>query len=130
MDLPHDHVRLYASRGGTPLGPKTMYLTTATLAVVPDNLQQQWANEILKHCKSKRIGHAYRYYGEGKKGVAQNDVDFFRRYTIVLATYHEVMSSWPDEEAPRDLSKEEQRQWHLNTLAYLKHHIECSSSAE
>ena len=27
-----------------------MYLTTATLAIVPDNLQRQWANEILKHC--------------------------------------------------------------------------------
>lgn len=31
-------------------GPKVMYLTTATLVIVPDNLRRQWANEILKHC--------------------------------------------------------------------------------
>lgn len=31
-------------------GPKVMYLTSATLVIVPDNLRRQWANEILKHC--------------------------------------------------------------------------------
>ncbi|KAL1937641.1 hypothetical protein VTO73DRAFT_13027 [Trametes versicolor] len=31
-------------------GPKVMYLTAATLVIVPDNLRRQWANEILKHC--------------------------------------------------------------------------------
>ncbi|KAH9848857.1 P-loop containing nucleoside triphosphate hydrolase protein [Lenzites betulinus] len=31
-------------------GPKVMYLTSATIVIVPDNLRRQWANEILKHC--------------------------------------------------------------------------------
>ncbi|KAI0332592.1 hypothetical protein GY45DRAFT_1369061 [Cubamyces sp. BRFM 1775] len=31
-------------------GPKVMFLTSATLIIVPDNLRRQWANEILKHC--------------------------------------------------------------------------------
>lgn len=48
-DLPCD-MGWYTSRGGTPFASKVMYLTTAMLVVMPDNLQQQWANEILKHC--------------------------------------------------------------------------------
>ncbi|KAI0823521.1 P-loop containing nucleoside triphosphate hydrolase protein [Trametes gibbosa] len=31
-------------------GPKVMYLSSATIVIVPDNLRRQWANEILKHC--------------------------------------------------------------------------------
>ena len=36
------------ARGGK--GPKTMFLTAATLVVVPPNLMNQWASEMNKHC--------------------------------------------------------------------------------
>ena len=47
-DPPKD-VGYGAARGSSGSAPRVMYLTTATLVVVPDNLELQWHNEINKH---------------------------------------------------------------------------------
>jgi len=45
---PHNRER--AKRKMHELGPKVMYLTSATLVIVPPNLVSQWDREITKHC--------------------------------------------------------------------------------
>lgn len=39
-----------APRNRRDQGPKVMYLTSATLVIVPANLLSQWDREIAKHC--------------------------------------------------------------------------------
>jgi hypothetical protein len=45
---PHDLER--TKRNEVVFGPRTMYLTSATLVIVPPNLLSQWDREIIKHC--------------------------------------------------------------------------------
>jgi hypothetical protein len=45
---PHNLKR--TKRNGCALGPRIMYLTSATLVIVPPNLLSQWDREITKHC--------------------------------------------------------------------------------
>jgi hypothetical protein len=42
-------------RNRSELGPRVLFLTSATLIVVPTSLQGQWYSEIQKHCDEKSI---------------------------------------------------------------------------
>ncbi|TFK36351.1 hypothetical protein BDQ12DRAFT_686775 [Crucibulum laeve] len=46
---PSNHERV--QRMQTRMGPKVMYLSSATIVVVPANLLSQWDREITKHCE-------------------------------------------------------------------------------
>ncbi len=50
--LGEPHNRERAKRKTRELGPKIMYLTSATLVIVPPNLVSQWDREITRHCDS------------------------------------------------------------------------------
>ncbi|KAH9832900.1 P-loop containing nucleoside triphosphate hydrolase protein [Rhodofomes roseus] len=63
-------------------GPRVMYLSAATIVLVPDNLFHQWKGEIMKHCHdvlrvlevtSRKLPHAAKLASD---------------YDIVLMTYH------------------------------------------
>jgi hypothetical protein len=40
-----------SKRKHVDLGPRVMYLSTATLIIVPGHLKRQWSSEIGKHCQ-------------------------------------------------------------------------------
>ncbi|KAF9556010.1 hypothetical protein CPC08DRAFT_711560 [Agrocybe pediades] len=46
---PHNRERTQRQRGEP--APRTLFLTSATLIIVPANLLSQWDREIIKHCK-------------------------------------------------------------------------------
>ena len=53
LHIEHDYLRYVSSRRASKaVMPQIVYLTTATLVVVPSTLQAQWSSEILKHCSS------------------------------------------------------------------------------
>ena len=45
-------IRERSPRNRCDRGPKVMYLTSATLVIVPANLLSQWDREIMKHCST------------------------------------------------------------------------------
>jgi SNF2-related domain len=45
-------IRERSPRNRCDQGPKVMYLTSATLIIVPANLLSQWDREIMKHCST------------------------------------------------------------------------------
>ena len=45
-------IRERSPRNRSDCGPKVMYLTSATLVIVPANLLSQWDREITKHCST------------------------------------------------------------------------------
>lgn len=58
-DEPLEVFRTVRKKKAAP-GPKRMFLTNATLIVVPQNLDDQWVNEINKHCNDSVTGRIYR----------------------------------------------------------------------
>ncbi|CCM03805.1 uncharacterized protein FIBRA_05953 [Fibroporia radiculosa] len=63
-------------------GPKVMYLSSATLVVVPMNLFNQWKNEIMKHC------HDTLRVLEARTGVALPSAQqLATKYDLILMTY-------------------------------------------
>jgi hypothetical protein len=52
---PYDPTPSRAKRQGPELGPRLMYLASATLVIVPKHLQAQWRSEITKHCTDNAL---------------------------------------------------------------------------
>ena len=50
-EIPPSLYSEYSNRRQPEQKYKMMYLSTATLIVVPENLITQWSNEIMKHCR-------------------------------------------------------------------------------
>ncbi|KAJ3530656.1 hypothetical protein NM688_g7678 [Phlebia brevispora] len=71
------------SRKQAPPGPRRMYLTNATLVLVPPNLYNQWVNEINKHCNSRITSRVYRATNEPLPGARE----LCSAYDIVLMTH-------------------------------------------
>lgn len=52
LHFDNDFLRHVSARHSRPVLPQIMYLSPATLVVVPSTLQAQWKYEVLKHCSS------------------------------------------------------------------------------
>jgi hypothetical protein len=51
FNIDHDADSGRSKRRKVDLGPRVMYLSTATLVIVPGHLKRQWSSEIGKHCQ-------------------------------------------------------------------------------
>ncbi|KAF8517568.1 SNF2 family N-terminal domain-containing protein [Hysterangium stoloniferum] len=71
-------------------GPRKMYLTTATLIIVPAAILQQWGSEINKHCEDGCL-RVLSLHGNKPVPSAR---ELASRYDIVLLTHEKFRGEW------------------------------------
>ncbi|CAI7611733.1 unnamed protein product [Penicillium glandicola] len=73
-----------------------------TLIVAPRNLIQTWISQIRQHCDQKAVGRVIAHCSGSR--VETNDLAYYlRQQDIVLTTYSEISSSYPDLKPPPEV---------------------------
>jgi SNF2 family DNA or RNA helicase len=90
-----------------------------TLIVVPSSLVGQWYTEIKRHAKSEATR---RTWGLGSTKIFKDSqseryqAGEFEASDIILTTYHDVRSSWPNCEIPEGLSEAERKAFFMENI--------------
>ncbi|TFK54619.1 hypothetical protein OE88DRAFT_1693397 [Heliocybe sulcata] len=84
IDIENSYQRRTSRKPASP-GPRRMYLTTASLIVVPVNLVDQWDSEIQKHCDTR-----LRVFVERSGGTMPSASRLASEYDIVLLNHNSL----------------------------------------
>ncbi|PSR82277.1 P-loop containing nucleoside triphosphate hydrolase protein [Coniella lustricola] len=102
--LPRPESRRVSRRPSKDLPPRKIYLTHATLVVVPANLLKQWLAEISKHTQ-----HLQLYTITAKSASVLPDTQTLGQYDIILCSVQSLESLWKEYRHP-----EQNGSWSLN----------------
>ncbi|KAF2429969.1 hypothetical protein EJ08DRAFT_589923 [Tothia fuscella] len=81
------------------------------LIVTPPHLRTQWFNEIARHCNTKNKPAVLFY---DAKPTTNDPVAMLASYDIILATYEQVVGSYPtgpNAKIPTELSEDQKEVW-------------------
>ncbi|KAL2003529.1 hypothetical protein VTN02DRAFT_3514 [Thermoascus thermophilus] len=80
-----------------------------TLIVVPSHLVNHWASQIEKHCEPGALGSILHHHAKARM-TSHDPVNDFQMYGVIITTYEEIRSSYPDSKAPDYLKTDKQIQ--------------------